>query len=271
MFKNITFFSLLISLFFSSNSFANNLYEYNLVSSQAGLGIYEKDNDYGYGLGKIYVQRINMKYVDVKLIQPIKSGEYFAKSSLVNYWNILSGGVNALSISNGGFFEDLQSSTTKLSFPLKVDGTILTMGASTDYLYDRKMVVFKNVCASGYKCALVMNYSYNSFNSSSYPNAIVGLDPYVNKSSVYPIGRTFVGVDVSNSSNPIMYIVHGTQATQSEMRSIMYDLDVYDNAMVMFDGSGSSQLAFGNTKVYGYSGGSPDKREIPQLFVVTKK
>jgi len=272
MIKKIILSALVATTLFTTQANANNLHEYDLVSNQAGLGIYKKDNDYGLGLGEIYVQRINMKHVDVKLMNGNKSGEYFGKALLSSYWNILSGGINALSVSNGAFFESLSGSTTKLSFPLKANGTVLTTGASNGYQNDRKMVAFKDKCASGYKCALVMNYSDSRFNSNSYQNVIVGLDAYAEgKSGWASIGRTFIGVDHSNSSNPIMYIVHGTQARQSEMRNIMNDLGIYDDAMVMLDGSGSSQLAFGNTKVYGSKGTGPDYRKIPQIIVVTKK
>ncbi len=269
MIKKMILSSLVAGVMFINNAYANNLDEYELLSSQAGLGIYKKDGS--YGIGEIYVQRINMKHVDVKLMHGNKSGDFFGKATLSSYWTILKDNINALSVSNGAFFEDLSNTSTQLSFPIKINGNTLTTGASNDFPNERKMLVFKDTCANGYKCALVMNYSTSILNSSSYSNIIVGLSPYADKSSSFPLGRTFIGVDHSNTGTPILYIVHGTNATQSQMREVMYDLNIYDDAIVMLDGSGSSQLAFGNTKVYGSRGTGPDYRKIPQVIVVIKK
>lgn len=251
---------------------ANNLSTYTSIKSNPGWGLWYKAEF----LGDVYVQRINMKHADVSLVTGKQTNNSFNKSALTSYWSTLNSNFGAYSVSNAAFFESLSGNSTELSFPLKLNNSVKTMGVSLDGVGLRKILAVKNTCANGYKCAFVLQYSDATFSSSNYQTAMVGLDPYFDKNALIPLGRTFVGVDHSDPNNLLMYIVHGTRHTQGQMRTILNNLGVYDNAMIMFDGSGSSQLAFLNKDnqnqfVYGFAGSSRDYRAIPQVIVVTPK
>ncbi|MCP4523594.1 MAG: hypothetical protein GY828_05255 [Candidatus Gracilibacteria bacterium] len=267
----------LLTLVFSSLSLsANNLYEYNLLKSQFGYMLFEKDG--------IYIQRINLKNVDIRFVHGSQNSSLFQKGSIENWWS----GMNQvfsddlISINNLSFFESLSGNSTQLSFPYKSLGTIRTFGASNGFPYARKMLAIKNSCYDNRPCPLITDYNVNTFNSNNFDNVIVGLDPFDSdvtdnisgKRGSINIGRTYAGVSYDISSTPILYVIVAKQATNNEMTDALHDLGVSSDNMVMFDGSGSSQLISGNTKVYGSKNPayySIDKRKIPQVMVISKK
>lgn len=251
-------------LFLTTNVYTNSLSEYTLINSKPGWKIYSNDSK------KIYIQEINLKYADVSIIHGAQNGEYFNKTSISVYWNYLYNSVNAYSVINGAFYERTTNKNDALSFPLKINSKILTYGLSADAPQERKILSFKNKCATGSKCAFVQYYSKDIFENNSKETMIVGLDPTFNKNANVPMSRTFAGVIFETNKDPLLYFVYGEFKTQGGMVDILNSLGVYDDQIIMFDGHGSSQMAFKDSKnITNFKYG--DNRLIPQVFVVHPK
>lgn len=251
-------------LFLTTGVYANSLSEYTLINSKPGWKIYSNNSK------SIYIQEINLKYADVSIINGAQDGEYFKKTSISVYWNYLYNSVNAYSVINGAFFEGTTNKSDALSFPLKINSKILTYGFSTDAPQERKILSFKNKCSTGSKCAFVQHYTKEIFENNSKETMIVGLDPTFDKNAYFPLNRTFAGVLFDTSKDPLLYFVYGENKTQGGMVDILNSLGVPDNQIIMFDGHGSSQMAFKDSKnitnfKYGYN------RLIPQVFVFHPK
>lgn len=267
---------LIVSFFTCFSVFSNNLYEYNLLESQFGYNLYEKDG--------IYVQRINLKNVDLRFVHGSQNGNEFQSGKLTNWWSGISQlfPEKLVSINNLSFFEN-GGNITALSFPYKSLGTIRTMGASDGYLNGRKMFAIKNSCYDEKPCPLITDYDSSTLNSNLFDNLIVGLDPFDDdvthwkrgKNTGIQLGRTYAGVSYDLPSMPILYVVIAEKATNDTMTGILSNLGVLNDNMIMFDGSGSSQLKTQTTSVYGLhptlSGYIADKRPIPQVMVITSK
>lgn len=273
------FLVLIVSFFTCFSVFANNLYEYNILESKPGYGLYEKDG--------IYVQRINLKNVDLRFVHGSQNGNEFQSGKLTSWWS----GINQLfpekliSINNLSFFES-EGNNTALSFPYKSLGTIRTMGESDGYPNARKMLAIKNNCYDGRPCARINNYNVSTLNSNDFDNVIVGLDPFDDdvthwkrgKNTGIQLGRTYAGVSYDITKNPILYIVIDKKATNDTITGVLSNLGVLDENMIMFDGSGSSQLKTQTTTVYGLHPTldlppkyKADKRPLPQVMVITSK
>lgn len=272
------FFKTLVLFFIISLNVYANSYPapdgYRTVNEKNGWQLYVNTiNVDGYPLdGNTYVQRINVNKVNIlpytgqKTI--INKQEYFNRASLTHIWKDFER-FSPYSVTSGVFFEDQLNYNTRLSLPFKQNGNIKTMGYSTFHDdYEKSMLIIND------DSAITYDYDESILKHPSFKNVIVGLNPSkVSKRQHLPLGRMFVGTDIQGDS--YIYIVTSEAATQNHMENTLLDFNVYP-PYVMFDGSGTAQLAYKNknglTKyVYGRHGLNQDKRPLPQGFLIFPK
>lgn len=287
MFKYI--FSLMFVVIFSTsviatpneNVFTNN--NYSLIKSYTGLKIYKKQIDYKV----YYVQSIDVNKARIHFVDWKKSNENFKMMSLTNAWSAVNN--RAYSLTNGSFFDQGGNGLYNMSYPYKSSGVIKSMECSTfrekDKLKMLSLGTESNTNIFKYT-AKVFQYDELLFKNNGYPDILVGLDPYFNKKESSEIGRTFVGVKEysyqENRFSPVykthlVYILSSNAISQKDAINELIKLGVYETDIVMFDGSGSSQLAFvdnnnSTVKMYGCTSDdnicNSDKRSFPQAIAV---
>jgi hypothetical protein len=169
---------------------------------------------------------------------------------------------------NGQFF-DTSLNPTGLSFGVRANSAVLTTGADTSAIAKKQIEFFDN---SG---VYVTSFNASRLNGgSSAQNIIVGLDPSVDKNAGWSIGRTYV----CSKANPLgpaspsqwLVIVSAQGNTQAEILGNIASLRCDSNSVIMFDGSGSTQLKTGTIRMQGYS--APfwtENRKIPQVLVIS--
>ncbi len=147
-----------------------------------------------------------------------------------------------------------------LSFPIKSNGTIISCGSSNhEAVEKRKLGINGSTMVVADYTNTANDYNTVAANLIS-PTVIVGLHPNVSKSPTSLIGRTYIGY-----KNSTLVIYATRRATQTQVRSIMTtELALNDASLIMFDGSGSTQLV---CKGINYVN-STDTRLIPSVIEV---
>lgn len=279
MFKK-AFYLVFIMLLSINTSYANPT-GYLGVTYEDGWLLYRK-----IGGENIYVQEINLQKNRINFVDWKISDQNFKLVSLSEKWQTLKN--ISYSLTNGSFFDRGANGLFNMSFPYKKNGKIQSMGWSTEqniYSGELKMLAIGYDYSTGYKnhIAKVIDYDKAVLQQKNYTDILVGLSKYYDKSRYSKIGRTFVGVkdysyyDLSQQrgiDTNLVYILTGVNLSQQDAIDELKKFGIEDNNIIMFDGSGSSQLFFednGSKEVYGskkHNVNTPDKRSIPQAITV---
>lgn len=164
----------------------------------------------------------------------------FSSQPLRSYWQqITSDHENAFCVTNGSFFY-MPEHPTRLPFPLKVDGQIITDGfggyGRQQYLGQKLMLELWDDRAD------IVELLGDALYTSSAPNIIAGLHEEANKNAPKTLGRTFVGIDDQNKDGlfEMVLILNTSTATQKQVASVLRDFGA--DKVMMLDGGGSTQL-----------------------------
>ncbi len=220
---------------------------FSLLRSAPGVELYKKDYPNG---SPDFVQVINLESgASIKLLHgPVveprpKKGVYggadprLGMKSLGSYWRETKAyDDNTFCVTNGSFFY-MPESPTRLAFPLKVDGQVLTDGFAIQQHPDQKLML--ELWADR---ADIIPLSQEALYGSSAPNIIAGLEEDANKRIKSSVGRTFVGIvdqDGDRAYETIL-LLNTETAYQSAAAEV---LRAFGAAKVMMlDGGGSTQL-----------------------------
>jgi len=238
-----------------------------LIDSKLGVHLYRKDYKSG---NPDYLQVIDLSqgaslkflHGPITELRPSK-GVYGGADpkmhslSLENYWGqVKTVSDTAFCITNGSFFYMLEY-PTRLAFPLKVDGIVVTDGWAIEQYPGQKLML-----ELWQDQADIRELRPESLYSSDAPNIIAGLTEQANKRAKWAVGRTFVGIDDRNGdgSYETVYILNTLTARQIEVAATLRNIGA--DMVMMLDGGGSTQLLCNS----GWH--IKSERPIPQAIVV---
>ncbi|MCJ8268397.1 MAG: hypothetical protein MJK04_03245 [Psychrosphaera sp.] len=245
---------------------------YSKLKNGDGVDLYKSSD------GGVYVQVVDLKsgarisfggFADVAS----SSNKTYHREKLSTLYNEHYSS-DLFSAINGQFYDN-KSATTGVAFPIKSNG-VIKADAVWDSLSKRTMMI------DYYGNAYVQD-GYNAANlkNQSIKELIVGLHPSVSKSKSITIGRSYMG-GYSATCTPkwatcmfshVVFFV-AKDKSQSQMESIAAHWNVATEALVMMDGSGSSQIKAGSKSLYGnagWSSNSPDYRTMPHVILTYEK
>ncbi|MFM8322148.1 MAG: phosphodiester glycosidase family protein [Chloroflexota bacterium] len=157
--------------------------------------------------------------------------------ALSTFWSQLkSADPGAFCVANGGFFY-MPEYPTRLAFPLKVNGQIITEGWGKDtYLGEHQILELWDDHAEV--------EALNQFNlyGSGAPDILGGLTEHANKRAKFAVGRTFVGLldhDGDGLQETVLLLTTRT-ATQAAAAAALREFGAAQ--VMMLDGGGSTQL-----------------------------
>ena len=176
---------------------------------------------------------------------------------LEKYWqDVFSTNEAAFCVTNGQFFF-MPEYPTRLPFPLKVDGEIVSDGFGKAQFPDQKLIfeLWKDR-------ADITTLTKEAIYQSSAPDIIAGLTEDARKSPTKYVGRTFVGVDDQdrNGFYETVLIFNTKSARQIDAADVLRDFGA--DKVMMLDGGGSAQLLCQGTSYV-----SSD-RPLPQVIAV---
>lgn len=220
---------------------------YRLIRSSVGVQLYRKDYPNGF---PDYVQVIRLdRGAEVRLLhgkishQGVISGVYggmdarFTSRSIVQYWEeILANTSRAFCVTNGQFFY-MYDYPTRLPFPLKINGKVVSGGYSKGEFIDQKYMLelWKDHVD-------IRPLTKVDFQKSTAPNIIAGLAEDARKSPEKYVGRTFIGVaDQDKDGLNETLLIFSTQAARQRDAAETLRKFGADKVM-MLDGGLSAQL-----------------------------
>ena len=220
---------------------------FKLISEASGVWLYQKDYPNG---NPDYVQVIDLglgaglELLHAAVREPrIGRGVYggddprLGFNSLEGYWQQFSNAnPTAFCITNGQFFYMLEN-PTRLPFPLKVDGTVISDGYGIEQFPNLKLVL-----QLWDDHADIQPLTRESLYGSSAPNIVAGLAEDANKQGNKYVPRTFVGVDDLNQDGlfEIVYLFNTRTARQEDAAAVLQEFGA--KRVMMLDGGGSTQL-----------------------------
>ena len=255
MFKLRIGFLLLICLLSGSTSriaFADSPNEeippgFTLINSSYGIELYRKDYKGG---NPDFVQVINLSQGAQVIplhgeIREVREGQgsyggndaRFAVRKIDQFWQSLTNTTeNAFCVTNGQFFL-MGETPTRLPFPLKKEGQILTDGYGKNEFVDRKLML--EIWEGK---ADIRELTQNTLYSSTAPHIIAGLAEDANKRAAQYVGRTFVAVDDRDLNHEFETIlILSTKTTrQADAAEVLRSFGA--DKVMMLDGGGSAQL-----------------------------
>lgn len=161
----------------------------------------------------------------------------FFVHTIQNFWSEFSSAESAaFCVTNGQFFY-MKESPTRLPFPLKVGGKILSDGyALKDFPGKKLMLELWDDHAQ------IAPLSQQALYNSTAPDIVAGLAEDAPKNIKKYVGRTFVGVDDQDrDGKPETILLFNTQtARQVDAAAVLYDFGA--TQVMMLDGGGSTQL-----------------------------
>ena len=243
---------------------------FNLLLSSLGAELYQKQYPEG---NPDFVQVVNLgEGAKIKLlygqVQELRTGlgvyggtdSRFLSYSIQRYWNELFRlSTDAFCVTNGQFFY-MREYPTRLPFPLKVDGQILTEGYAKNEFLDQKLIL--EIWSDR---ADIVDLSEQNLLSSTAPDIVAGLTEDARKSPDKFVGRTFIGVSDNNRDGQYeTVLIFNTQtARQLDAANILRTFGAVK--VMMLDGGSSTQLICQN-KPYITS-----DRLIPQAIGVVSR
>jgi hypothetical protein len=220
---------------------------FKLISEASGVWLYQKEYQNG---NPDYVQVVDLglgagiELLHAAVREPrIGRGVYGGNdprlgfNSLEGYWQQFSNANStAFCITNGQFFYMLEN-PTRLPFPLKVDGNVVSDGFGIDQFPELKLVL-----QLWDDHADIQPLSRGSLYGSSAPNIVAGLAEEANKRGTQYVPRTFVGVDDLNQDSlyEMVYIFNTMTARQEDAAKVLREFGA--EKVMMLDGGGSTQL-----------------------------
>jgi hypothetical protein len=221
---------------------------FRLIESAPGVQLFRKD--YANGTPD-FVQVINLSQgAEIRLLHGLVKEERSGAGvyggddprigfqSIQGYYRELKNlSQRAFCVTNGQFFL-MRESPTRLPFPLKVDGQILTDGYAKQEYPDQKLILelWPNR-------AEIRPLSRDALYSSDAPNIVAGLTEDARKSPTKYVGRTFVGVaDLDGDGVRESVLIFSTKsARQKDAADVLREFGAA--AVMMLDGGGSAQLS----------------------------
>lgn len=240
---------------------------FHLINSAPGISLYKKDYKGG---NPDYVQIINLSqgaslqllYSEIKnprLGRGVYGGDDPRLSywTIEHFWNTLSTEyAQAFCISNGQFFF-MKENPTRLPFPLKVDGEIISDGYAEQDFIGKKLLL-----AIWSDHAEILPLTKENLYSTSAPNIIGGLSETANKAGKHFTGRTFIGLDDPDHNGRYQYIFLFNTKTTRQVDAVAVLNSFGAEIIMMLDGGGSTQLVCqGETLI-------ASDRNIPQALGV---
>jgi len=217
------------------------------VDSARGVHLYRKD--YANG-NPDYVQVIDLSqgawlqlmHGEISAPRPTKGVYGGADPSMTSlpietYWQrVTSQEQDAFCVVNGLFFY-MPEYPTRLAFPLKVDGKLVTDGWGINtYVGEQLMLELWDDRAD------IRELTGEVLVNSSAPNLIGGLTEEANKRAKFAVGRTFVGIDDRDRDGDYetLLVFSTISAKQSAAADTLRSFGA--DKVMMLDGGGSTQL-----------------------------
>lgn len=232
-----------------------------LKENKTNVRIYQKGSD------QTYIQVVDVKGgAKVRFSHPgIINGNplTFYRYTLDELWSFIPypDTLRLASMVNGQYF-NTNTDPTILSFGVRANSSLLTLGITE--VISKKQIEFYD--GSG---VYVSGVNTSRLTNGPAQNIIVGLDPSVSKNASFPIGRMYMcsKVNPSAGASPSQWLVILSAQWQTQATALAnitsWGCDI--NSIVMFDGSGSSQLkTTGGIRM----SGNLENRDIPQAIVV---
>lgn len=241
--------------------------DFELIRSSVGVQLYRKEHPNGF---PDYVQVIRLdRGAEVHLLHGrvthhgARSGVYggldarFTSRPIFQYWEeIFSLTPRAFCVTNGQFFY-MYEYPTRLPFPLKADGKILSGGYAKGEFTGQKLML-----EIWHDHADIRPLTKVDFHNSTAPNIVAGLAEDARKSPDKFVGRTFVGVaDRNDDGIHETLLIFSTQAArQRDAAKVLRQFGA--QKVMMLDGGLSTQLVC-QGKPY-----IQTERAIPQAIAV---
>ncbi len=217
------------------------------IDSARSVDLYRKDYSNG---SPDYVQVINLsqgafltlmhgEISEPRLTKGVYGGADPRMTSLLieTYWQkVTNQEEDAFCIVNGLFFY-MPEYPTRLAFPLKVDGKLVTDGWGINTYVGQQLIL-----ELWEGRADISELSSDSLTKSSAPNLIGGLTEEANKRAKYAVGRTFVGIDDRDGDGDFetLLIFSTLSAKQTGAADTLRSFGA--DKVMMLDGGGSTQL-----------------------------
>ena len=161
----------------------------------------------------------------------------FNSRSIKQYWQeIYSLSERSFCVSNGEFF-NMYEYPTRLPFPLKVDGQILSGGYSKGEFTDEKMML-----EIWLDQVNIRPLTKSNFQQSSAPNILSGLFEASKKSPDKYVGRTFVGVEDEEGDGVYETLLIFSTQSARQVDAAQTLRDFGGEKVMMLDGGLSTQL-----------------------------
>jgi len=220
---------------------------FSLLAAAPGVSLYRKD--YANGAPDfVQVVRLDegaavrLLYGPIREARPGKGvfGGYDARlglKSLQQFWEELSSAYpSAFCVSNGQFFY-MRENPTRLPFPLKVDGHLISDGYARQEFPGQKLML--EIWSDR---ADIVELSQEALYTSTAPNIVAGLSETANKRAKHYTGRTFVGVADSDQDHRLetLLIFNTRLARQDDAAQVLRSFGA--EKVMMLDGGGSTQL-----------------------------
>jgi hypothetical protein len=161
----------------------------------------------------------------------------FLSHTIQDFWGDFSSSESdAFCVTNGQFFY-MKESPTRLPFPLKVGGKVISDGYGLKDFPDKKLML-----ELWSDHARITSLSQWTLYSSSAPDIVAGLAEDAPKNIKKYVGRTFVGVmdqDLDGKSETVL-LFNTRSARQVDAAKVLYSFGA--SQVMMLDGGGSTQL-----------------------------
>lgn len=220
---------------------------FRMIDSALGVQLYRKDYTNG---NPDFVQvidlsqgaRIELLHGQITEARPAKGAfggpdPRMTSPALQTYWQQKqSEDKYTFCVTNGTFFY-MPEYPTRLAFPLKVDGQMVTEGWGIDTYIDQKLIL-----ELWQDRVEIQDLSEQALYASDAPDILGGLTEQANKRAKFAVGRTFVGLDDrdGDGEQETVLILNTRTALQSNAASVLRDFGA--DQVMMLDGGGSTQL-----------------------------
>lgn len=221
--------------------------DFRLIDAALGVQIYRKDYangnpDFVQVIDLSQGARVELLYGNITEERPEK-GSYggadprMTSPALQTFWQgMLNEDQDAFCVTNGTFFY-MPEYPTRLAFPLKVNGKIITEGWGIDTYINQKLIL-----ELWPDRGAIRNLYQTTLYSSDAPNILGGLTEQANKRAKFAVGRTFVGLDDrdKDGKQEMLLVLNTQTALQSGAAAVLRDFGA--DRVMMLDGGGSTQL-----------------------------
>lgn len=238
---------------------------FQLIMAETGVSLFQKNYkngtpdyvqviDFAQGAG---VQLLHGDILNDGTDKGVYGGDNprFERQSLKDFWkDFTRQNDRALCATNGLFFY-MPDSATRLAFPLKKDGKVLTDGYGIKEYPEMKLML-----EIWPQHVDIRELSQEALYTSRAPNIIAGLHEDANKRANKYVGRTFIGIDDRDRDGlaEILMIFSTQTARQEDAAEVLRSFGA--DKVMMLDGGGSTMLRCKN-KDFIYS-----ERLIPQAL-----